>query len=182
MPRKTSVRSSLIGMILLATSTAMATSSRVFVPYLGQTVTVDALRVDVLDVQSTHWTPPAGASVAHYAIVRVTDGGIVRTLTLSDTPMRLDVVKDHAIRLSDQPFGISVTPAPATRIDAIAAERIAKAQAIARGWSATSPSSTRLLFGRTWEISYQIAMDEDGVVQLDATTGRVLSASKSGGP
>jgi hypothetical protein len=167
---------------LLAATTAAATSSRVFVPVAGQSVTVDALRLDVLDVQSTRWTPRAGASVAHYATVRATDGASARTITLTDTPTRVHVVKDHAIRLSDSPLSISVTPAPPLAIDATAAERIARAQAASLKWSVTAPSSVLLTFGTTWEISYQLAMDLDGVVQIDATTGRVISASSRGGP
>jgi hypothetical protein len=75
-----------------------------------------------------------------------------------------------------------VTPAPPLAIDATAAERIARAQAASLKWSVTAPSSVLLTFGTTWEITYQLAMDLDGVVQIDATTGRVISASSRGAP
>ena len=168
-------------MILGAATTAAATSSRVFTPAAGHGVTVDTLRLDVLDVQTTRWTPRPGASVAHYATVRATDGATTRTITLTDTPTRVDVVRDHAIRLSDQPLSISVTPAPALAIDAVAAERIARAEAAKLAWPAKSPSTVLLTFGTTWEIAFQLAMDLDGVVQIDAATGRVISAAKRGG-
>lgn len=170
-------------MILFAAASAAAatSSSRVFVPVAGQSVTVDTLRIDVLDVQATRWTPPSGASVAHFATVRATDGLAVRTITLTDTPTRVHVVKDHAIRLIDQPLSISVTPAPSLAIDAATAERIALAAAAKLAWPAKSPSSVLLTFGTTWEIAYQLAMDMDGVVRIDAATGRVISASKQGG-
>lgn len=156
------------------TTTAAATSSRVFVPVTGHSETVDTLRIDVLDVQ------PFGAS-AHYATVRATDGATTRTLTLTDTPTRVPIVKDHAIRLIDHPLGISVTPAPALAIDATAAERIAVGRAKALSWPATSPVSVLLTFGTTWEIAFHLAEDMDGVVQIDASTGRVISAAKQGG-
>jgi hypothetical protein len=175
------VRSRLFAIFFFVTTAATATSSRVFVPVAGQTVMVDRLRLDVLDVQTTRWTPRGSASVAHYAIVRVTEGTTTRTLTLTDTPTRVDVVKDHAIRLSDQPLGISLTPAPALAIDAAAAERIAIAQAKLLAWRVTSPSSVLLVFGTTWEIAFQLGADMDGIVQIDAATGHVTSASKRGG-
>jgi len=175
------VRSAIVGIFLLAATTATATSSRVFTPVAGSRVTVDALQLDVLDVRATRWTPRPGASVAHYATVRATDGTTTRTLTLTDTPTRVNVVKDHAIRLSDQPLVISVTPAPALAIDSVAAERIARAQAASLRWSASSPSSVILVFGTTWEVVFQLAMDEDGVVQVDAMTGHVLGADERGG-
>jgi hypothetical protein len=176
------VRSRLFAVLLLVATTATATSSRVFVPAAGLSVTVDTLRLDVLDVQATRWTPPPGASVAHYATVRATDGASVRTITLTDTPTRVHVVKDHAIRLSDAPLRVSVTPVPPLAIDAMAAERIALAQAASLKWPAMAPSSVLLVFGTTWEIAFQLAMDMDGVVHVDATTGRVISAAKQGGP
>ena len=150
----------------------MATSSRVFVPVAGGNVTVDTLRLDVLDVQGT---------TMHYATVRATDGAVTRTLVLTDTPTRVPVVKAHAIRLSDRPFGISVTPAPALAIDSVAAERIAVARAKSFAWASTTPRSVLLTFGTTWEITFHLAEDLDGVVQIDAATGHVISAAKVGG-
>jgi hypothetical protein len=180
--RKTLVRWSFTAIFVLVATTAAATSSsRVFTPSAGQTVTVDTMRLDVIDVQATRWTPPPGASVAHFATVRATDGSTARTITLTDTPNRVAVVKDHAIRLHDQPLTISVAPAPPLAIDSIAAERIALATATVMSWSVTSPSSVLLTFRTTWEIAFQLAQDMDGVVDIDATTGRVLSASKRGG-
>jgi len=164
-------------MILLAACTAPATSSRAFVPTTGQTVTVDTLRLDVIDVQPTHWK----SGVSYYAIVRATDGATTRTITLTDTPTRVQVVNDHAIRLSDHPLDISITPAPTLAIDSVAAERIARAEAAALKWPSLVPSQVILRFGTTWEVSIQLAMDMDGVVEIDAATGRVLSASKQGG-
>lgn len=161
-------------MIVLVTASAAATSSRVFVPVAGRGVTVDTLRLDVLDVK------PMGAS-AHYAIVRATDGATARTLVLSETPTRVNVVKDHAIRLQDHPFEISVTPAPPLAIDSVAAERIAIARAKSLTWSATTPSSVLLELGTTWEVSFQLAMDLDGVVEIDAASGRVVRAGERGG-
>jgi hypothetical protein len=171
----------LFAIIVFVATGAMATSSRTFVPIAGHSVTVDTLRLDVLDAQATRWTPPPGASVAHFATVRATDGATVRMLTLSDVPTRVPVVKDHAIRFTDMPLAISVTPVPALAIDAIAAERIAVAGAKTLGWNATTPSTVLLTFGTTWEISFQLGADMDGVVQIDAATGHVISASKSGG-
>ncbi|HEY2365778.1 MAG TPA: hypothetical protein VGH87_05295, partial [Polyangiaceae bacterium] len=141
------MRSRPFAVILLCAATAMATSSRVFVPVAGLSVVVDTMRLEVLDVQTTRWTPAPGASVAHFANVRVTDGSTTRTITLTDTPTRVPVVKDHAIRLSDNPLAISVTPAPALPIDALAAERIAVARAKSLAWARTTPSYVLLTFG-----------------------------------
>ena len=175
------MRSRLFATIILTTTMTTASASRTFVPIAGQSVTVDTLRLDVVDVQATRWTPRPGASVAHYATVRATDGATVRTITLTDTPTRVPVVKDHAIRLSDHPFVISVTPAPSLAVDATAAERIARTEAAKLGWPVKSPSSVLLTFARTWEIAFQIAMDLDGVVLIDAATGHVVSATTHGG-
>ena len=167
------MRSRLFATILFAATTATATSSRVFVPVAGQSVTVDTLRLDVLDVRSTRST--------HYATVRATDGATTRTITLTDTPTRVNVVNDHAIRLSDRPLSVSVTPAPALATNAVAAVRIARATAASLHWAAMAPSSVLLVFGTRWEIAFQLAMDLDGVVEIDVATGRVVSAGERGG-
>jgi hypothetical protein len=153
-------------------------STRVFLPSAGQSVTTGTLHVDVVDVQTVQWRPGG----AHFATVRAIDHGETRTLVLSETPNRLDVLGDHSLRLLESPLRVVVAPAPSVGFDEPSAAGRARAKIAALGWLKTPVvSSSLLVFGRNWEISFQLGADVDAVVQIDAATGRIIDVRKRGG-
>ena len=175
------MRRSALALMLFALP-ASATPPRVVTPVAGHSLTVDALRIDVVDVQATRWARPHGASVLHYAIVRASEHGTTRTLTLSFDANRLDVFGSHALRLLEQPLRLSVEDAPRVRCDEPSAASVARGRVVALGWSTSPvPSSSVLVRGATWEVLFPLAADLDAEVEVDARTCSVTGATQRGG-
>jgi hypothetical protein len=86
-------------------------------------------------------------------------------------------------RLLEEPLRLAIDPAPPVRVPGAIAGRLACERVAALGW-APHPvvQSTVLVEPRTWEVHVPLAEDLEALVHVDAETGALLDAIRSGGP